>query len=131
MSKFIFGILFLLYFLLNADPVSAVIIRKDETRDIVGNYGAINPHSPYFPHETIPHQRSGTAQTTNVDAYPGNGMGDYQLVRSFTISAHDHDDTMGANIYIHEENGSWTELDYDRDVNTPGGDNLCGETSSI
>lgn len=135
MKKLTITTLFLLFLFAGASFVFALIITKNETRDVVGNYGAINTDSPYFSHTRIPHPNSGTSdgmiRTTDVDAYPGTGLGDFKQVRSVTISAHDHDDNTVVAIYVHAANGNWTPLVTEYDINTIGGNSFCGESSTI
>lgn len=135
MKKYILLVFSLVYFFIAYGTAEAILIVKTETRDVVGNYGAINPDSPYFPHTRITHPDSGTSdgmiRTTDVDAYPGAGLGDFKQVRTVTISAHDHDERTVVAIYVHSVDGTWSPIVTDYDVNTIGGDSLCGEDSTM
>ena len=126
----ILGLLFI-----SSSPAWALIITKNETRDIIGSYGTINPDSPYFPHTRIPHPDSGTSdgmiKTTNVDIYPGSGTGDFQPVRTVTLGMHDHDDNSVVAILARTTDGAWVRLVSEHDIATIGGNSLCGEDSTM
>lgn len=135
MKKLISITLFSLYLCISPSRAAAFTITKNETRDVVGSYGAINGDSPYFPHTRIPHPNSGTSdgriKTTDVDEYPGTGVGDFQQVKSVTLGMHDHDDKAVVAVYVHMKEGSWVPFVTERDLATIGGNTLCGEASTM